>query len=90
MKLNPFLLDEWLEQKHSANPPIEFDLGSSTGPIWTLRELLDLGQGVESLLDTKLFYAPSAGCLELREAIARMEMRNRNTCLSQAAQRKRC
>ena len=43
MKLPPFLLDQWLQQKFSANPPIEFDLGSSTGPTWTLRELLALG-----------------------------------------------
>jgi aspartate/methionine/tyrosine aminotransferase len=73
MKLNPFLLDEWLAQKHTADPPIEFDLGSSTGPIWTVRELLELGGEVESLLDTKLFYAPSAGSDELREALAQME-----------------
>ena len=32
MQLAPFLLDEWLAQKFSADPPIEFDLGSSTGP----------------------------------------------------------
>jgi aspartate/methionine/tyrosine aminotransferase len=73
MKLNPFLLDQWLAQKHTADPPIEFDLGSSTGPIWTLRELLELGGDVESLLDTKLFYAPSAGSDELREAVAQLE-----------------
>jgi len=73
MKLNPFLLDQWLAQKHTADPSIEFDLGSSTGPIWTLRELLELGGDVESLLDTKLFYAPSAGSDELREALAQLE-----------------
>ena len=32
MKLTPFLLDQWLEQKFAADPPIEYDLGSSTGP----------------------------------------------------------
>jgi len=73
MKLNPFLLDQWLAQKHTADPPIEFDLGSSTGPIWTVRQLLELDGDVESLLDTKLFYAPSTGSDELREALARME-----------------
>ena len=51
MKLPPFLLDQWLQQKFSANPPIEFDLGSSTGPVWTLRELLALGGDLEELLD---------------------------------------
>lgn len=73
MKLAPFLLDQWLGQKFSANPPIDFDLGSSTGPVWTLRELLGLGGDVESLLDTELFYMPPAGSNELREALARME-----------------
>jgi aspartate/methionine/tyrosine aminotransferase len=73
MELAPFLLDQWLEQKFSATPPIEFDLGSSTGPIWTLRELLALGGDLEDLLDTRLFYAPPAGSGELREELARME-----------------
>jgi aspartate/methionine/tyrosine aminotransferase len=73
MQLPPFLLDQWLEQKFSANPPIEFDLGSSTGPIWTLRELLSLGGDLEALLQTQLFYTPPAGSPELRGQIARME-----------------
>jgi aspartate/methionine/tyrosine aminotransferase len=73
MRLPPFLLDQWLEQKFSADPPIEFDLGSSTGPVWTLRELLSLGGDIEELLDTKLFYTPPAGSPELREELARME-----------------
>jgi aspartate/methionine/tyrosine aminotransferase len=77
MTLPPFLLDQWLEQKFSANPPIEFDLGSSTGPVWTLRELLALGGDIDGLLNgllqTKLFYTPPAGSAELREELARME-----------------
>ena len=73
MKLAPFLLDQWLKQKFSADPAIEFDLGSSTGPAWTLRELLALGGSLEGLLDTKLFYAPPEGSNELREELARME-----------------
>ena len=73
MKLPPFLLDQWLEQKFSADPPIEFDLGSSTGPVWTLRELLSLGGDIDGLLETKLFYTPPAGSAELREELARME-----------------
>jgi len=74
MKLPPFLLDQWLDQKNSANPPIEFDLGSSTGPVWTLGELLALEGEVfdRRLLDTKLVYTPPAGSLELREAIANL------------------
>ena len=71
MKLAPFLLDQWLKQKFYADPAIEFDLGSSTGPAWTLRELLALGGSLEGLLDTKLFYTPPEGSNELREEIAR-------------------
>src|SRR5690349_12888707 len=76
MKLTPFLLDEWLEQKHSANPPIELDLGSSTGPVWKLRELLALSTDEsewERLLDMRLFYTSPAGSQELREALAALE-----------------
>jgi aspartate/methionine/tyrosine aminotransferase len=74
MQLKPFLLDEWLSQKFTADPPIEFDLGSSTGPVWTLRELLALegGDVRERLLDTALSYTSPEGTLELREEIARM------------------
>ena len=58
MELPPFLLDQWISQKHTADPPIEFDLASSTGPAWTLRELLALSDGneLEALLDSTLFY----------------------------------
>lgn len=78
MTLPPFLLDQWLDQKDAADPPIEFDLGSSTGPSWTLRELLGLSGGSEEvletkLLDTKLLYTRPAGTPELREAIASLE-----------------
>jgi aspartate/methionine/tyrosine aminotransferase len=72
MQLTPFLLDQWLEQKFTAQPPIEFDLGSSTGPNWTLRELLKLAgeNSIERLLDTRLVYTTAAGTDELRSAIA--------------------
>ncbi|HXB74218.1 MAG TPA: aminotransferase class I/II-fold pyridoxal phosphate-dependent enzyme [Candidatus Acidoferrales bacterium] len=75
MELSPFLLDQWLEQKFSADPPVEFDLGASTGPAWTLRELLALS-GVdahERLLDTRLLYTSAAGSNDLREAIAGLQ-----------------
>src|SRR5437660_9741741 len=72
MRLAPFLLDEWLSAKLSANPPIEFDLGSSTGPVWTLRELLSLAGDLEELLDSKLFYTPPAGSPALRQELAHM------------------
>jgi aspartate/methionine/tyrosine aminotransferase len=75
MKLPPFLLDQWLEQKNSGDSPIEFDLGSSTGPVWTLRELLALApdDAPERLLDTRLVYTSPAGSPELRQAIAALE-----------------
>lgn len=75
MKLPPFLLDQWIAQKHSANPPIEYDLASSTGPVWTLRELMALAGGdkIEQLLDTSIFYTAAAGTAELRSAIAALE-----------------
>src|SRR5690242_13718063 len=75
MDLAPFLLDEWLSQKLSADPQIEFDLGSSTGPVWTLRELLALEgeDALERLLDARLFYTSPAGTEELRQEIGRMQ-----------------
>jgi aspartate/methionine/tyrosine aminotransferase len=74
MRLAPFLLDEWIRRKYSSDPPIEFDLASSTGPIWTFRELLELEPGLsESLLDTPLFYTSPKGAVELREEIATMQ-----------------
>jgi hypothetical protein len=61
MQLPPFLLDKWIGQKHTANPPIEFDLASSTGLVWTLHDLLALaGDGMlEQLFDTRLSYKGS-------------------------------
>jgi len=75
MQLTPFLLDRWLEQKLTVATPVEFDLGSSTGPHWTLRELLKLAgeNSIESLLDTRLVYTTAAGTDELRGAIAGLQ-----------------
>jgi len=75
VELPPFLLDRWIEQKQSANPPIEYDLASSTGPVWTLRELLALSDGneLDALLDTCVSYTSAAGTLALRTAIAALE-----------------
>jgi aspartate/methionine/tyrosine aminotransferase len=70
MHIPPFALDHWLEQRFHADPPVEFDLGSSTGPIWTVRELLAVdGASPECLLDTRLFYTNSKGTPELLSAI---------------------
>lgn len=75
MELPPFLLDRWIEQKHTADPPIEYDLASSTGPVWTLRELLALSgrNELDALLDTNISYTSAAGTPALRTAIAALE-----------------
>jgi aspartate/methionine/tyrosine aminotransferase len=71
MKLAPFLLDQWLAQHEFAQPPVKFNLASSTGPAWTLGQLMALGgAGLESLADVRLGYAPPAGAKLLRERIA--------------------
>lgn len=73
MKLAPFLSDQWLKQTFFADPAIEFDLGSSTGPVWRLRELLDLGGDLEGQLDTGLFYTSPAGSEGTAGGTCRME-----------------
>src|SRR5947207_6660449 len=75
MELPPFLLDRWIEQKHQPDSRIDYDLASSTGPVWTLRELLALSGGneVEALLDTAISYTSAIGTGALRAAIADLE-----------------
>ena len=68
MKLPPDRLNAWLNEHHFATPPIAYDLAASTGPVWTLDELL----GDQPLPDLELSYVHSKGGLELREAIADM------------------
>jgi aspartate/methionine/tyrosine aminotransferase len=72
MRLAPFLLDHWLAAHEFADPPIRYNLASSTGPSWTVRELLELGGDVarRELEDLKLSYAPPQGGAPLRERIA--------------------
>ena len=72
MQLKPFLLDAWLDQyEHS----IEFDLAASTGPTWTVNDILDLAGEEErhNFLNHKLVYGHPAGNDSLREAIAEMQ-----------------
>ncbi|MFY9531483.1 MAG: aminotransferase class I/II-fold pyridoxal phosphate-dependent enzyme [Candidatus Acidiferrales bacterium] len=75
MRFATFLLDDWLNYYKHADPPVEFDLASSTGPIWTLRELLELdpSYSLEALLDTRLVYMRVGGTKALCESIAEME-----------------
>ena len=75
MELPPFLLDRWIEQKQDSDSTIEYDLASSTGPVWTLRELLALAStgAQEDLLDTPVSYPAATGTPALRAAIAHLE-----------------
>jgi aspartate/methionine/tyrosine aminotransferase len=75
MNVPPFKLDAWLAAHDFASPPIRYNIASSTGPLWTLAELMSLGaeQGVgrlEALGDLTLSYAPPQGSKLLRERIA--------------------
>jgi aspartate/methionine/tyrosine aminotransferase len=71
MKLPPFLLDLWLAAHEFATPPIRYNLASSTGPAWTLGEIVALGGGnVRQLDELALSYAPPQGSKLLRERIA--------------------
>lgn len=71
MQLKPFLLDIWLDKYEHE---IEFNLAASTGPSWTLNELLNLAgqEDRQQFLDHQLVYGRPAGADGLREAIAEM------------------
>ena len=75
MKVPPFKLDAWLVAHEFATPPIRYNLASSTGPLWTLAELMALGDdraaGARKRSATlTLSYAPPQGSKLLRERIA--------------------
>jgi aspartate/methionine/tyrosine aminotransferase len=72
MKLPPFLLDHWLAAHEFAEPPIRYNLASSTGPQWSLAQLLALAGNAAAaeIADLKLSYAPPQGSARLRERIA--------------------
>ena len=72
MQLKPFLLDAWLDQyEHTA----EFNLGASTGPTWTVNDVLGLADDEtrHRFLNHELVYSRVAGLDTLREAIAEMQ-----------------
>jgi aspartate/methionine/tyrosine aminotransferase len=71
VQLKPFLLDMW-QDKYEHD--IEFNLAASTGPSWTVNELLNLAgeEERERFLGHKLVYGRPAGADGLREAIAEM------------------
>src|SRR3984957_9994030 len=71
MQLKPFLLDEWLDTYEHHT---QFNLASSTGPVWTLNELLSLAtdEERERFIHQKMVYSRPAGADGLRSAIAQM------------------
>ena len=70
MRVRPFKLDAWLAAHEFATPPVRYNLASSTGPSWTLGELLALGGEKPSLDDVLLSYAPPSGSKLLRDRLA--------------------
>ncbi len=72
MQLKPFLLDAWLDQYEHD---IEFNLAASTGPAWTVSDILALAdhQTHHRFLNHKLVYSRPAGADTLRAAIAEMQ-----------------
>jgi aspartate/methionine/tyrosine aminotransferase len=72
VQLKPFLLDAWLDQYEHD---IEFNLAASTGPAWTVNDILALGDDEmrRRFLNHNLVYSRPAGADSLREAIAEMQ-----------------
>jgi aspartate/methionine/tyrosine aminotransferase len=72
MKLKTFLLDDWLDQHEHGT---EFNLAASTGPAWTVNEILALADDEtrHRFLNHTLVYGRPAGSDTLREAIAEMQ-----------------
>src|SRR5437868_2462638 len=72
MQLKPFLLDAWLDQYEHD---IEFNLAASTGPTWTVNEILALAdeETRHRFLHHNLVYSRPAGADSLRQAIAEMQ-----------------
>ena len=72
MQLKPFLLDAFLDQYEHD---IEFNLAASTGPVWTVNDILALGDDEtrHRFLNHNLVYSRPAGADSLREAIAEMQ-----------------
>jgi aspartate/methionine/tyrosine aminotransferase len=70
MNLPPFLLDHWISKYDFADPPITFNLASSTGPRWSLEGLSRLGGARLDLASIVMGYAPADGSGPLREAVA--------------------
>ena len=72
MQLKPFLLDAWLDQYEHGT---EFNLAASTGPTWTVNDILALADDEtrHRFLNHGLVYGHPAGADSLRAAIAEMQ-----------------
>src|SRR5438067_1639305 len=72
MRLQPFLPDASLREYAHA---MEFDLAASTGPTWTVNDILALAddEARHRFLNHKLVYSRPGGADSLREAIAAMQ-----------------
>lgn len=75
MQIPAFMLDQWLNEYHFSAKAPEFDLASSTGPHWTLGEILGLLSVEEQrlLLETDLVYSAASGSERLRQAVAELQ-----------------
>ena len=82
MQVPPFLLDEWLNEYHFRSEPPEFDLASSTGPRWSVRDLLGWMSPEDNQLleEPQLFYSPANGSPRLRQAVADLQGVNSQMC----------
>lgn len=69
MKLESFRLEHWLDEH---GPRTRYDLGASTGPLWTLRELHALMTPEQTTAHEKatVSYGPVAGREGLRRQLA--------------------
>ena len=72
MQFKPFLLDLWLDQFEHG---IDFNLAASTGPAWTVNDILELADDEtrHRFLHHKLAYGRPAGADSLRDSIAEMQ-----------------
>jgi len=73
MRLEPFLLDRWMDQAEAAG--VACDLACSTGPHWTLNELIELLEQDEraALFESNMAYSTTRGSEGLREEIAALQ-----------------
>ncbi|MGB6600466.1 MAG: aminotransferase class I/II-fold pyridoxal phosphate-dependent enzyme [Candidatus Cybelea sp.] len=72
MDLKPFLLEQWLA---NFEQDIKYNLGASTGPRWTVEELLGLADedARRRMFALPLTYGPPSGNASLRSAIADLQ-----------------